>query len=159
MAAPTSTAGTITATALHHYQGLNYGFASCYARTNEGALLSACNFAALSATEEHQPKAYEHLVVPGPGRDKLLVAVKAGEIEQVPEGARFQIAGFRMDRYTGDWATITLALEDDGRYFAVGMDLQWVDGDWKIVANDDGTTSWGSAEIPNLASFVPWAGA
>ncbi|MFF5325256.1 hypothetical protein ACFY2Y_16220 [Janibacter hoylei] len=135
------------------------GFGSCYARTREGALLAAANFVALSAVEEHQGKAYEQLVAPGPGRDRLIEAVKAGEVEQAPESDRFQIAGFRMNRYTDTDSTITLVIQSDGRHFSSDLELRWVDGDWKVLANDDGTTARGTQELPDLGGFIPWSGA
>lgn len=135
------------------------GFASCYARTREGVLLAAANFVALSAVEEHQSDAYTKLVAPGPGRELLLEAVEAGEVEQAPEGDRFQIAGFRMSRYTDSESTVTLVIQSDGRYFSSDLEMRWVDGEWKVLANDDGTTARGTQEVPDLGGFIPWSGA
>ncbi len=135
------------------------GFGYCFAHTPEGAVLSAANIFPLTATHDMQAKAYDKLLVPGPGRDVLMKAAKDGTAEEVPSSERLQIAAFRLTRYTGAEANLDLVSKSGGRYFSTPFQLQWSGGDWKAVANDDGSMPGQTKEVPDLSGYIAWSGA
>lgn len=133
-------------------------FGSCFAQSPTGAVVAAANIVASTTTPERQAKAYEELAVDGPGRTKILQSLKDGEFEDTPE-ISVQIAGFRIERYTDKEASIDLALAVDGEtYMSSPMELRWVDGDWKVVVNDDGSV-YDAQPVDDLSDYVVWSGA
>lgn len=135
------------------------GFGYCYARTREGAVLAAANVLPFTATNELQAQAYDKLLLPGPGRDVSLKAIREGTAPEVPEGERIQIAGFQLVRFDGDEATVRIAATSQGQYHQTEVVLRWSGGDWKVVVNDDGSMVGGSGRLPDLTGYVPWSGA
>lgn len=135
-------------------------FGYCFAQSPTGAVVAAANIAASTTTPQRQAKAYKELAVDGPGRTKILKALEDGELGDTnPEGVSVQIAGFRVERYSDEEASIDLALAVDGEsYMSSPMELRWVDGDWKVVVNDDGSV-YDSEPVDDLSDYVVWSGA
>lgn len=135
-------------------------FGYCFAQSPTGAVVAAANIGASTNSSERQVKTYDKLAVPGPGRDKILKSLKQGDPGTgAPEGVSVQIAGFKVQRYSAKEATVDLAVEVDGEsYMSAPMDLRWVDGDWKVVVNDDGTV-YDSQPLSDLSGYVIWSGA
>lgn len=138
-------------------------FGSCFAQSPTGAVVASANITASTTKPARQAKAYDQLAVPGPGRDKILEMYRAGElVDTSPSGVTIQLVGFHVDRYTPTEATIDLVHEvktpEGSSYVAGPLDLRWVDGDWKIVVNDDGTV-YNSKAVPDLSGYVLWSGA
>lgn len=137
-------------------------FGSCFARSTTGAVVAAANIStSTSSTPALQEKTYKKSAVPGPGREKILQAHKAGEAEDTtPEGYSTQVAGFHVDRFTKNEATVDVAYELDGpdgqSYVSTPVDLRWESGDWKIVVNDDGTV-FNSQPLDDLSGYVIWS--
>lgn len=139
-------------------------FGYCFAQSPTGAVVAAANIMASTTTPERQAKAYKRLAVDGPGRTKILKALESGELGDTnPEGVSLQIAGFHVDRYADKEASIDLAVTISGEtetdtYVSMPMELRWVDGDWKVVVNDDGTV-YDSEPLDDLSGYVIWSGA
>lgn len=137
-------------------------FGSCFARSTTGAVVAAANISTSTAsTPALLVKTYKESAVPGPGREKILQAHKDGKLENLtPEGYSTQVAGFHVDRYTKNEATVDVAYELDGpdgqSYGSTPVDLRWLDGDWKIVVNDDGTV-FDSQPLDDLSGYVIWS--
>ncbi len=63
-------------------------------------------------------------------------------------GLAAQIAGFKILSYDGTDATIDIAFRlNTGNLVSVPQALQWSDGDWKVLLNDDGQSSFGRAHF------------
>ena len=132
------------------------GFRTCFAHTAEGALFAAVNFVALSTDSRNTSQLYE-LIVEGPARD---AAEAAGPTEVDPSGSRLQIAGFKVDSYSKDEATIDIAwtvTSENNSLVSVPTVLRWENGDWKVVITENGAPI-APGPIDNLGGYIPWAG-
>lgn len=132
------------------------GFRSCFAHTAEGALFATINYFALSSDARTFPRIPE-LIEPGPGRD---AAASAAGGEQTAN-TRLQVAGFKVNSYTGEEAVIDVVWSvttSGGRLVSLPIVLHWVDGDWKIALTEKGQLPFSSAPLENLGGYIPWAG-
>lgn len=132
------------------------GIRSCYARTAEGALFATANIWAMGTDSRLGPLITERLVVPGPGQDAALANQGSGSNSG---GLAAQIAGFKILSYDGTDATVDLAFRlNTGNLVSVPQALQWSDGDWKVLLNDDGQSSFRPSALQSLGGYIPWAG-
>lgn len=132
------------------------GILSCYARTAEGALFAAANIWAMGTDSRLGPLITERLVVPGPGQD---AALQSQGSSSNTSGLAAQIAGFKILSFDGTNATIDLAFRlNTGNLVSVPQALQWSDGDWKVLLNDDGQSSFRPSALQSLGGYIPWAG-
>lgn len=132
------------------------GFRSCYARTSTGALFAAANIWAMGTDSRLGPLITERLVVPGPGQDAALARQGAGGNSG---GLSAQIAGFKILSYDGTNATVDIAFRlNNGSLASVPQALRWSDGDWKVLLNDDGASSFEPSALQSLGGYIPWAG-
>jgi len=131
------------------------GVRSCYAHTVEGALFATANLWAMGTNASLTTPVLEQLVVPGPGRDIAL----ATEYGSSSNGVSAQIAGFKVLSYTGDRATIDTAFTlNNGTLSSGAQELQWSDGDWKVVLTDDGQPSYRPVALQSLGGYIVWGG-
>jgi hypothetical protein len=131
------------------------GFRSCFAHTGEGALFAAVNFVATGTDATLGPRLVE-LVAPGPGRDILEQESSGGNVSNL----RAQVAGYKVASYSGEAATIDLALYySSGQLVSVPLKLVWVEGDWKVEMTDAGELPLAPAQLENLGGYTPWSGA
>lgn len=132
------------------------GFRSCYAHTAEGALFAAVNYVALASDSRNVPRLPE-LVEPGPGRDAALAA--GGGVGS--SSTRVQVAGFKINSYSADEAVVDIAwnvTSSGSALVSMPVVLHWVDGDWKIVLDDNGQPPFAASPLENLGGYIPWAG-
>lgn len=132
----------------------------CYARTPAGAVMAAANIFAMSSTPELLHPLMDTLAVPGAGRDAALELTEGAASGSAP-GVRVQIAGFNLLEYDGgQTATVDVAFTaSNGTQGAIPYQLQWAQGDWKFELRDDGSMPFTPTQLPDLAGYVPWAGA
>ncbi|HWU45762.1 MAG TPA: hypothetical protein VN133_03275 [Humibacter sp.] len=132
------------------------GFRSCYAHTPTGALYSAANLLAVVSDRSLLKEVADKLTVPGPGRDALLQQSGSSSSTSV----RYQIAGFKLDSYSSDQATVDIAVNlSTGELVSFPIALQWDDGDWKVKTTDDGGFTLPPAQLQSLGGYIPWSGA
>jgi len=132
------------------------GFRSCYAHTAEGALFAVANFAALG-TDATMYSKMPALVVDGPGKTAIVKQLQSNSGAST-SGLRAQIAGYKIDSYSSDVATVDLALNySDGTLVSAPLKVQWEDGDWKVVLADDGSFPIAPSQLQNLGGYTPWA--
>ena len=149
VAAPTDAKGTGPGT-------IDDGFRSCYAHTAEGALFAAVNYVALASDSRNVPRLPE-LVEPGPGRDAALAAGGSGG----SSSTRLQVAGFQINSYSAEEAVVDIAwnvTSSGSALVSMPVVLHWVDGDWKIVLDDNGQPPFAASPLENLGGYIPWAG-
>lgn len=131
-------------------------FRSCFAHTPTGALYAAVNVVALASDRSLTTDLANKLVIPGAGQQALLD--QAGDASTLT--TRYQVGGFKIDAYAETTATIDLAVNfSTGEILSFPIQLQWVDGDWKVKTADDGGFTLAPASLQNLGGYVPWAGA
>lgn len=132
------------------------GYRSCFARTPVGATLAAANFVAMGSVVAIQHKVTDLSVVPGPGRDRALARPVSGGGKAV----RIQVAGVRVLRYTGTSADVDLAIRtSSGALAGQVFNLRWSAGDWKVELGANGDLLTPIVQLPDLAGYIPWAGA
>lgn len=133
------------------------GFRYCYSHTPTGALLAAANVTAMGSDPDLLPKVAEHLFAEGPGRDIVLSETPPGN---AGGGVRVQIAGYRLLDYSGDSATVDIAVRgSNGALGGQVYDLTWEEGDWKVQVAPDGQLPTGLVVLPDLTGYILWAGA
>lgn len=132
------------------------GFRSCFAHTPTGALYAAVNVMALASDRSLTKELANKLVVRGTGQQALLKQADAA----AASGTRYQVAGFKIDSYTGATATVDLAVNfSTGQMLSFPIQLQWLEGDWKVKTTDDGGFTLTPAQLQSLGGYVAWAGA
>lgn len=151
--------GTVAAPADANGAGpgtIDDAFRSCYAHTAEGALFAAVNYVALASDSRNVPRLPE-LVEPGPGRDAALAAGGNGG----SSSTRVQVAGFKINSYSANEAVVDIAwnvTSSGSALVSMPVVLHWVDGDWKIVLDDNGQPPFAASPLENLGGYIPWAG-
>lgn len=133
------------------------GFRSCYAHTAEGALLAAIGYFAVGSDSRLQDKLPD-LIADSEGRD---VAIENAAGGQEPSATRIQLAGFRVNSYSGSEAVIDVVwavTSSGGQLVSFPTALEWSDGDWKIALADDGQFPFAAAPVDNLGGYIAWAG-
>lgn len=131
------------------------GFRSCYAHTAEGALFAAVGYVAVSSDARNAPRLYE-LLASGAVRDQLEATPAPGD----PSSTRLQVAGFKVNSYTANEATIDVAwavTTEGGALVSLPTVVKWEAGDWKIVIGENGPP-FAPAPLANLGGYIPWAG-
>lgn len=131
------------------------GFRSCYAHTAEGALFAAVGYVAVSSDARNAPRLYE-LLASGPVRDQLRANPSPGD----PSSTRLQVAGFKVNSYSAEEATIDVAwavTSQGGSLVSLPTVLKWEDGDWKVVVGSNGPP-FAPSPLQNLGGYIPWAG-
>lgn len=133
------------------------GFQSCYAHTAAGALFAATNLAAISCDGTLLTKGVDRLFVPGAGQ--RAVASQLPRLRAAAGSLRWQVAGFRINSYSSDRATIELALDaSNGNLVSQAYSLAWSGGDWKALTNPDGSNPIQPVALQNLGGYTPWSG-
>ncbi|MFF2832352.1 hypothetical protein ACFVSK_11375 [Cellulosimicrobium cellulans] len=132
------------------------GVRYCFQHSPTGALFAAAN-AVVQGTDPSTVLAWlTAFVAEGPVREELLSS-SAGSTGT--EGARVQIAGFRVLAYEEDSATVDIAVRGSSAGQSVNLSmvyrLVWEAGDWKLQV-DDPATPIDVATIPDLAGYITW---
>ncbi|WP_156887616.1 hypothetical protein [Propionicicella superfundia] len=131
------------------------GFRYCYAHTPEGAVLAAANMIAVTSNlVRFREKVVDRTFVPGPGAE--VIRNDTGTPKSDDTSAR--LAGFRLLSYSADKATVDLAFRvvSKGAYMSYPFELQWAEGDWRVVVRDDGTPPYQPTQVYDLVGYLLW---
>lgn len=130
---------------------------SGYAHTPIGALIATADTSSRYSIVDNWRQATLASVADTPGRAAFLQQRAAyGQVTPTP-GQLTQIAGFNVVSYTPGRAVIQLArAAGDGSLTVTADTVVWVDGDWKLLLPDSGTTP-PAADLPSLQGFIPWS--
>ncbi|WP_147431831.1 hypothetical protein [Motilibacter peucedani] len=131
-----------------------------YSRTPTGALLSASNlvFRYLITPGEGWRQVVEQQVLAGAGRDRF-VQLRAKATADDPSGTFGQIAGFQFVTYSPDLAVVELVSRfSNGTMHVSTNTVRWVDGDWRLELQPDGSTTPNVQPVASLSGFIPWGG-
>ncbi|MET9902731.1 hypothetical protein [Streptomyces sp. NPDC006446] len=131
---------------------------SCYARTPMGSVMAA------HAITDHLSypgwrEVVDRQVVPGAGRDALVESrAAAGDkpTSGAPDGGGY--AGFTVLSYDKEKSTVMFVVRVPGKdaYGTASVTLRWLDGDWKLAPDADGTVYSGMSQISGTKGFVTW---
>jgi hypothetical protein len=131
------------------------GQAGGFARTQLGAALAAIHLGhridPAAGSKIFEPTIKEQVVGPYAGAllDKASERYESLQRQQrkLPgeplEQGPAQLVAYRVESHNPDAATVAMitGLKDNSKYFSYRLDLQWVDGDWHLVAPKDGDLS------------------
>jgi len=132
------------------------GYGVCFARSPLGAALTAVSMNA-SANLKSARGAGELYLVDSKGKDVLLGKTPNEAAATSPAS----FAGFIVDSFTGDEASITLVIAtpiSSTGYTGLPMTFHWVGGDWKVKILDDGSFFVGQPPVVVKGGFVEWSG-
>ncbi|MFC5931754.1 hypothetical protein D6T64_05115 [Cryobacterium melibiosiphilum] len=131
-------------------------FRTCFAHTAEGALFAAVNSVAASTDSRNSSRMWE-LLADGPAKDTVKAA---GEQPTSTGNTRLQVAGFKVNNYSADEATIDVAYtitSEGGALVSYPTVLRWEAGDWKVVVTETGAPI-APGPLSNLGGYIPWSG-
>jgi hypothetical protein len=125
------------------------GAPSCYAHSPTGALYAAGTAAQLSASQQFD--ALADMLAQGPAADE----VRNYTPRPMDPDFSMWVAGYQFLSYSDDVAVVSIAASaSNGAIRAWPMTLEWVDGDWKVLAPTDAPFT----ELESLNGFVGWSG-
>lgn len=133
------------------------GLRTCFAHTAEGALYAAVNYFGAASDARTIPLLLD-LVAEGPGKD---AAAAAGTPSFDPSSTRLQVAGFKINSYSGSEAVVDVAVTvttAGSQLVSMPIVMVWQDGDWKLELADDGGFPFAPAPLQSLGGYIPWAG-
>lgn len=135
--------------------------AAGYERTPIGALTAAVQigYRHLIAPDNQWRAVTDRQVAPGPGRDAF-VALRERAGDRIDPGELGQVAGFRFVTYSDDVAVIQVVsrFPDDGALQVTTSTVAWMDGDWKLSLQPDGSASPTVQRVEDLSQYIPWGG-
>lgn len=135
--------------------------AAGYERSPIGALTAAVQigYRHLIAPGDEWRAVTERQVLPGPGRDAY-VGLRERAGDRIEPGELGQVAGFRFVAYSPDLAVIALVsrFPDDGALQVTTSTVAWVDGDWKLSLQPDGSASPTVGRVEDLSQYIAWGG-
>ncbi|SDN13715.1 hypothetical protein SAMN04488074_13616 [Lentzea albidocapillata subsp. violacea] len=134
---------------------------SGFARNPVGALFAAkqIDTRKLVTPGEGWRQVVEKQVAPGPGRDSY-IAARAKVDAEAPDDRLGNTAGFRFVTYTPELAVIQFVTRfpASGKLQVTNLTVQWANGDWKQVLQQDGSSSPTAQPVSDLTGFVAWSG-
>ncbi|MFH8393619.1 hypothetical protein [Streptomyces sp. NPDC018036] len=131
---------------------------SCFAHTPMGSVMAAHSITDHLSYPGWR-KVVDRQVVPGAGRDALVATrTAAGDrpTSGEPDGGGY--AGFTVLSYDKEKSTVMFVVRVPGKnaYGTASVTLRWLDGDWKIAPDADGTVYSGMSQISGTKGFVTW---
>ncbi len=141
--------------------------ATGFAHSPQGAVMAALNIVARTnwalGKQVWEPTINEQVI--GPWKEQLLAnARRYGRADLPPPGQRVpgtedHVAGFDLSSYTPEVAQLrwlVSGVEENGRelYAAVSGEVDWVNGEWRLVAPQNGSWQDTGQLVSNAAGFI-----
>lgn len=148
-----------TAPATHGPGVVDGRFRSCFGNTPTGALFAGANYLALTTaqTVEDGNRLVTDYVAEGRGKAALLVLYDANPADVAPPGGPpAAIAGYTFRNYSPTVTSVDLLLQTGGAFVRAGMSMRWENGDWKLIAPDNGLNVVDVEAVPDATGYVPW---
>ncbi|POX40893.1 hypothetical protein C3486_11940 [Streptomyces sp. Ru73] len=130
---------------------------SCYAHTPMGAAL------AVNAITDKLPypgwrDVVEKQFVPGAARDKLIKqrAKEKDDPRNSTQESGGNFYGFSVLTYAKEQATVQILLKVGEEYATASVSLKWLDGDWKVDPQPNGSPYSGFSQTSGPEGFVKW---
>lgn len=135
------------------------GWPVCFSHSPVGVALAASTVL-LGTLGRDQAEIIEFFVADSPGKPVALSeAGTSADVAQSIKDKGLQIAGFRVDEYEADRASVTLVFsQPNAQTGFVGLEYTfvWVDNDWRMRVLDDGSAGAGQAIPVNDGQFTKW---
>ncbi|MFH9016335.1 hypothetical protein ACH4C6_33750 [Streptomyces sp. NPDC017943] len=128
----------------------------CFARTPLGAVMAAHVVQAAIAGPGWRSVA-DHQLVDNSGRAFLAAQMSRMSGREVSESP-LEFAGFKVLAFASSRASVDLLLRGTSQrqLINVTVDLEWSDGDWKVVPRNNGSVSTQGSVISDARGFVMW---
>jgi hypothetical protein len=124
----------------------------CYAHTPTGALLAAYTIPLRLVTADDYETVAREQTVPGVGQQTFLAEGPGPVTIDSPPVP----AGFRVDQYDPNRATVTVYLRYPDLEMSCSTRVEWVDGDWRLALEPNGDTYPGCVEGPPPGAWAAW---
>lgn len=134
------------------------GFGICFAKSPLGAALMTTTFIGAGSGVDVLA-ATELYLADSPGKTESLAQTTPGPANETGLGAPtgFIIKDFDAAAGTATVATVVPMANSDTGYLSIAMDLQWMDGDWKISWPVGGLSA-AAFDKPVAGQFTSWKG-
>jgi hypothetical protein len=132
-----------------------------FEQTPTGALIAAAQISSrfLISPGQDWRKVVKDQVAPDAGRDAYVDKRAKVTVSTVAPGTYGQFAGFRFVTYSSETAVIQYVTRFTNGNLQVTTDtVRWIDGDWKLQLQPDGSPSPTAQGVTSLTGFVPWGG-
>ena len=130
---------------------------SCFAHTPVGAVVAMhCILAHMGGSDWRV--AAERQLAEGLGRTLFIAGRSAMTDAGGPGHQAATYAGFAITAYTPEAATVRMLLKrPEGALMATSISEKWIDGDWKVVPQPDGSLySPMDSTVNSTAGFIMW---
>ncbi|ONI67882.1 hypothetical protein BWI15_32955 [Kribbella sp. ALI-6-A] len=137
------------------------GLRHCFAHSPTGAVLAAMVTLGQIRNPELTESVLRKRIAPGAGRNLALKAVRTSPTPR-NTGQTSQFTGFKVIDYLPNRAIISIAVRLDSQKVAgLPVTLLWVDNDWKLVLQPDGSFNGAVAPdvLQSLHGYVRFGGA
>lgn len=95
------------------------------------------------------------MILPGPGRN-YFVRVRSTMDDAPPVEGYAQVEGFRYVTYRPDQAVVQIATRLAESQQLSTLTVRWVDGDWRMPLQPNGSVTPVIVPITSLAGLIPW---
>ncbi|MEU5903086.1 hypothetical protein ACFY2Q_17085 [Micromonospora sp. NPDC000316] len=129
------------------------GVLRCFAHTPIGAVLAAHIIPVKLDGPDWQTVA-DLQVLPGQGREVLTARLDRVVNNNRRGGGNY--AGYAVDAYTPEAATVQLLVHGAGSYMASRIELRWDDGDWKLAPSRVGVVFESIGTVASSRGFSVW---
>lgn len=136
--------------------------ASGYARTPGGALVAAVQIfsrATASAPVDVAVATVQQQFMANSDRDLLLQALRDAPRKNIPSDQVGRVEAYQVSTFSPDAVTVSVAYSAEamaGQYVAMRFNLNWVDGDWRMVPPLLGTWKDTGQVLVELPGFTTW---
>ncbi|GAB1639711.1 hypothetical protein [Krasilnikovia sp. MM14-A1259] len=127
----------------------------CFAHTPRGAVLAATVIPRQLSGPRWRAVVAQQVVAGNP-RD-MFAAMRASIPDTPPQYIARTVAGFLLQDYSPDLATVRLLIKDgQGHFSRVDYTMAFAGGDWKIQPLSGGDLYSAESPVPDPAGFVMW---
>ncbi|MFJ6419176.1 hypothetical protein [Paeniglutamicibacter sp. NPDC091659] len=134
------------------------GVWSCYARTPEGALLAMNNLTFQLGGLAESKAAWTQIATYQTVNETGTKALLADGMPTIPQTNDGEYRGIVIDGYTDNYADLSWYLYDKEllRPYVCSAKMQWQNGDWKMVLQNNGNLSSGCSHEEPQGDYVEW---
>ncbi|TQN28421.1 hypothetical protein FHX37_3766 [Haloactinospora alba] len=131
------------------------GVRYCYAHSPQGAVAAGLNLIAMSSLSDIRKDVVQRMFAEGEGKEAALEKLKDPSKDE--ETIRSRLAGVQLVTYNPDYARVDVALQiDDPEAISSHvLDLQWSEGDWRVITRPSGEMVVPNSIVDSLDRYVP----
>ncbi|WP_431679094.1 hypothetical protein [Kitasatospora sp. KL5] len=129
----------------------------CFAHTPEGAARAAAVINAVDTPRDDWEASARLQLTPQEAARRYVDNRKADPFGEPLKGVVIKMMGFAIQTYSPEQCTVMmLASAGPDRYLVVTRTVRWVDGDWRMLADQDGSLGQKALTVGGTNGFVIW---